>query len=487
MGCGPKYFPACVTLVSSRRYIRQGLERIPVPCQPYDARVGFCLRIPNRKSKQNPKKDSSTVNLIKQVIRAEAPKLPGMLSAAGGAGYGPVGARAGKLLGGALAKKLAKMVGSGDYYINEPPLANSLLPGSRIRVDAVFAEHDCHRVTFREYVTDIRSNGTSDFDLRTVVIQPGLAASFPYLSNIATAYETYRFSGLVYEFVSMVSPYASSAMGSIMMTSTYNSTSYPPSTRASMENLNGCIAHRPDRSSMYGVECESSLQNEWFVRLGDTRTPNNLEDCGKLYVASAGMDPAQYPSGTVLGELWVSYDVLLFKHRIPLLIPGWADMFRTGVRAGGGTQTADLKVFGTGYTTAPPVFLGAAYPISVGTDGNTIKFGSQGSLGSLQPGMIVCLSAQWTLEREGLLGFRLIETNCTVLSTYGLPVDGSSPEMLNGQPNLWVKIRIDRTYASLKYEFVNNEPTDQAILGSTMRLLVNTVGSTGDYTSGTAY
>jgi hypothetical protein len=398
--------------------------------------------------------------------------VPSAAKNIGGVLAGAPGAAVGKIVGGELARKLAKMVGSGDYTVNESPIVNSLFPGARQpRAEATFVG-DFQRIRFREYVTDILSNGSPDFNIRTVNIQPGLAASFPYLSTIANSFETYKLNGLVYEYIPMVSPYATSAMGSVMMTASYNSTAVPPSSRASMENMNGCIVHRPDKSSMYGVECEGQLQNGYFVRYGDTSTPNNLEDYGRFYVATAGMSATQYPVGTVLGELWVTYDVVLLKHRIPLLIPGYSASFRSGV--------FNSTPLGTG-NSLTPVFLGACFPITLSSTKIYLGDPSAPTLGTIAPGMIVDILYSWALSANGTVNIGLpVCTNCVVVNDIRPPsLAYSTGQRVTGQ-------------LSIKLTAVNAVVDFSSVLTGTgvfsgLALYIQTIGATGTYEPGTVY
>lgn len=428
--------------------------------------VGFCIPKNNSQKK--------FAKMVRNVIKNEVvPRIPAASKAVGGMIGGSTGAAVGKIAGGALQRKVAKLVGSGDYTLNDAPVRNSLFPGSsNMQPLPSFGGEDNQRVRFREYVTDIVSTGSSDFVIRSLQIQPGMAASFPYLSTIATSFETYRLNGLVYEYVPMVSPYATAAMGSVMMTCSYNSTSYPPSSRSSMENLNGCIVHRPDKASMYGVECEGQLTNGYFVRPGDTLTPNNWEDYGKIYVATAGMSPAQYPAGTVLGELWVTYDIVFHKHRIPLLIPGYSSNSRVAAKA---------SPIGTSDLTAPAVSLGNCYPISF--DGTNIYLGTSTSsiLGTIAPGTVLDIDIVWTAGTAGTLTPAAPTfTDCTQLALYAST--GALAYAVGQYMFEHLQVRIDKINAKITFAAIGGTGDVNQV-----RIFVYSIGANGSYTPGTQY
>ncbi len=54
------------------------------------------------------------------------------------------------------------------------------------------------RVRHREFVNDI--SGNTSFGTVGYYINPGLRSSFPWLSNVANNFETYRFNKLCYEY-----------------------------------------------------------------------------------------------------------------------------------------------------------------------------------------------------------------------------------------------------------------------------------------------
>ncbi len=58
------------------------------------------------------------------------------------------------------------------------------------------------RVKNREFVAEITTNADGSYDLQRVIsIQPGLSPSFPWLSQIATNHQKYRFHKLTYSYV----------------------------------------------------------------------------------------------------------------------------------------------------------------------------------------------------------------------------------------------------------------------------------------------
>jgi hypothetical protein len=218
------------------------------------------------------------------------------------------------------------MVGRGDYDLADMPVHNSLVKRTGPRPS--FGDDMMHsvRVRRREFIKNIVANEAA-FSVDTIILQPGLTEPFPYLSNLARCFTKYKFYGLVFEFVSNVSSYSSvPSMGAMVLVFDPNQGANEPSSKIAMENMEGAISSRPDRNIVMGVECADHLVpfEQYFVRTGDSPNVASVaEDFGKFYIASAGLPASVYSNGTVLGELWVSYDIVLDAPRLPTLESGY--------------------------------------------------------------------------------------------------------------------------------------------------------------------
>jgi len=254
-------------------------------------------------------------------------------AAIGGMVAGPTGMAFGKELG----AKFSRLIGSGDYETNTSVNALIRPPGGL--ASAAFApDQDMVRIRRREFLTDVLAPSVAGtFTNTTYSINPGLRTTFPFLSQISDNYEEYCFDGLVFEFISSASPYvAGSALGTIVAAMEYNSSAPPFPTKYQMENSANAISTRLDKNLMYGVECAkgANAQNCYYVRNGSSVLPLTTTDLGLFQLAVA--PSTSVPASSVLGELWVSYDVLLKR---PVLNTG-----RYGLYHG---------VFGTGSIANP--------------------------------------------------------------------------------------------------------------------------------------
>lgn len=234
-------------------------------------------------------------------------------------GYGAYRARRGARPGIRKSGKAALTVikGHGDYTSQGTPGAAGLgVPQfSNVKAEA----NGNIRFAHREYLQDVIS--TTTFTNTAYAVQPGLASSFPFLAAIASNFEQYRFHGLVYYYRTMSGTAVgstSTALGSIIMATQYNSLSPAFSTKSEMENYQFAVSGVPCYDLQHIVECDKKETpvNVMYVRTGGVPTgaDERMYDLGTFNLATAGMQAA---SNNVVGELWVSYDVEMIKPRVP--------------------------------------------------------------------------------------------------------------------------------------------------------------------------
>lgn len=253
-------------------------------------------------------------------------KIGTALGGIGGSYFGPAGTIIGSKLGNYLGGKIGSVFGSGDYIMPNFKVGyNTLSDGtsppqftSGKRITKV-----CHR----EYIKDIFSgptlvSGATAFNIETFSINPGLEQTFPWLTSVAANYECYRIDGMIFEFKSMSSNALTStntALGTVIMATQYNAASTDFVNKQQMENYEFAQSCKPAESMLHMIECarnETPIP-ELYVRLG--AVPSNqdqrLYDIGDFSIATQGMQAENIN----LGELWVTYDITLFK---PKLVQG---------------------------------------------------------------------------------------------------------------------------------------------------------------------
>lgn len=217
-------------------------------------------------------------------------------------------------LGRTLGEAGAKYTGFGSYVGNDTIQGTSPIPS--------FGDGDSQGnsvVTYREYVCDIYGPSTTSFGNQVFDLNPGLEATFPFLSQIAQNYEEYEFKQLMFHFRSSIAPIGASGtgqVGEVIMCTNYNAAAPAYTDKQTMLSSALSMSGRVTENQNHGVECDPaklSMAVGKYVRSGPIGTDEDPKtyDHGKLNVAVAGI-PSTYVNQPV-GQLWVAYTVALRK------------------------------------------------------------------------------------------------------------------------------------------------------------------------------
>lgn len=206
-----------------------------------------------------------------------------------------------------------KVFGSGSYTMT----SNSLWNATQ-QVPIMHSATESFTVRHREYIADISMNGAA-FTAQTFAVNPGLSASFPFLSSIADNFQEYSFKGLVYEFkttsASALVSGTNTAMGSVMLAAQYRADAPLFTNKVQMLNEMWSCDTVPSANVVLPVEC-SPMENvlpRQYVRVGAPSGDIKMFDLCTVTVATQG---GQVGQTNVVGELWVSYEVELKKPQI---------------------------------------------------------------------------------------------------------------------------------------------------------------------------
>jgi len=286
---------------------------------------------------------------VKRARRAPAPKHYVNHSANQVVPEGDLYDSAGSLLGKGLAiagRTAAKIFGLGDYEVKKNVLMSGNLPevynmpkggGTIIR--------------YQEYLGDIITSATpGNFKIDAYNIQPGLPASFPWLSQIAANYEQYSLEGIVYQFKSTSANALNSvntALGSVMLATNYDVSDPPFVSKSEMLNYEYSSSCKPSESVLHMIECDpkQSVLTELYTRTGELPLNKDLKfyDLGKFQIATVGFQG----TSVNIGELHVTYQVRLLKPKL----------FSTL-----GEDIANYQTGCTDYTNALPLGSGTYVP-----------------------------------------------------------------------------------------------------------------------------
>lgn len=243
-----------------------------------------------------------------------------------GSRFGPLGALAGKGLGAGLAA----VTGYGNYSVR----ANSLSKVST-SVDMIpqFVKNDHSvRVTHREFVKDlVVPINPSSFVLEDFLINPANKTLFPWLATMARQYSQYKIHGMVFAYKTMSSDITSGgALGTVIMATNYNAIDRAYQSKIEMENSEFAVSTKPSMSLVHAIECDPKYSglDVLYVRDPSYETTDTNDrrfyDYGRFQLATTGLPGT---TGTVMGEIWVSYDIEFMKpvlggNELPTYIQG---------------------------------------------------------------------------------------------------------------------------------------------------------------------
>jgi len=200
-----------------------------------------------------------------------------------------------------------------------------------------------------EFLADIfPSSSAGAFQVQGFTINAGLT-TFPFLSQIAQNFESYKFNTLTFSYRSMssdaiLSTSASSALGTVAVVTYYDVLDAAPINKSVMENYEGGGSCKPSQSMLHLVECspKQNVLQELYVRTGLPNSTNydlKMYDLGTFYIATQGMQ--QTSSSYPVGELHVSYSCCLYKGK---LNEAYSDNFTDHYQLGGVSYAAPIGV-----------------------------------------------------------------------------------------------------------------------------------------------
>lgn len=289
-------------------------------------------------------KAKSTRSFRGQESKYLSPAFSAVGGLIGGALGGAPGAAVGMGIGGTLGQGIKTLTGYGDYKVR----SNTLVTGRPPSIANRTRGGGSILVSHKEYLGDITSSSSaSTFKIQEFPIQPGSSLTFPWLSQIAANFQEYRFHGVIFHFRSMSADALNStntALGSVVMSTEYNAASPAFTSKAEMENAQFSNSIKPSESCLHLIECAraSTVLTNLYVRTDsiDSATQDiRFYDLGNFFIASTGCQG----TSVNLGELWVTYEIELFKPKL------WSELGETIDYWNGYTLTgvANATPFGT--------------------------------------------------------------------------------------------------------------------------------------------
>lgn len=271
----------------------------------------------NNKRMRNPRKSKVVIVARKGSNKTKKSNEVGLLGRAlrnlGALGGGAVGGlfgapTAGASTGHGLGAAVSKWLGAGDYEVAR----NSIVQRASNNIPMMHKTNQSVIIRHREFVAPI--TGSTAFAVQgAYTLNPGLAATFPWLAPIASRFQEYEFKGVVYHYVPTSGTFngSTAALGSVMMQTTYRATDTSPTDKAEMMNEYWACEVVPYDTMAHPIECDPK-ENPFAVHYVRTAgIPSGeplMYDMAKTFIATQGM-----ADNSVVGDLWVTYEVELKK------------------------------------------------------------------------------------------------------------------------------------------------------------------------------
>jgi hypothetical protein len=157
-----------------------------------------------------------------------------------------------------------------------------------------------------EYVGDI--GGSVGFTIAlSLNLNPGLQGSFPWLSQIANAYEKFSVKQIQYRYCSE-SP--TSTTGAVFLSPEYNPQDAPPSSKLETFQNEDTVRTVPWEDVTCKIPTKYlKVYNEYFIRLGNMAN-SDLKTYDPLVLNVCTQGNA---NGGTIGEIWVDYQIELIN------------------------------------------------------------------------------------------------------------------------------------------------------------------------------
>lgn len=251
----------------------------------------------------------------------------------------------------------AKPKGSPSVKAEAAPIARSAK--SRSSEPVVKGGYRSTRIKHRELLGSVA--GATSFTVQSsYVLNPGMAATFPWLSTQATGWEQYRFHSLCFCYIPRC---ATTKVGSVILAPDYDSLDAAPSS----ELIATSYRDASEGASWQDLKCQlapAALHpigprkyiREGSIAFGDYKT----YDGGRLHVCSTEQDDTAN-----VGKLWVDYDVEFF-------VPQAEDASAPSSRYVGLLTTGSNQGFTTGAGAILQFSTEVANPLGLSNSSGTI-------------------------------------------------------------------------------------------------------------------
>jgi len=305
------------SITPTRQWFLHSLKSARICCRPVlmeDTRACRPARMVKKKAGQ-PQAKGAAKQILDKVDKLTNMIPRGTFAALGGQIAGPIGT--------AIGTGISKITGRGSYQVSHNTLQRQSVMGADAQNIPTFApsEHGS-RVRHREFIGNIISPPTPEaFNNTSYRLAVDNKTLFPWLAELAARYQKVKYHGMVFYYKTTSTDYNNS--GTVQLAVNYNATEEEYTSTAQMLNSMFSTSTKPSVSAAAPIECDPSTMPKggYYIRHPlsiNSETDLRMSTVGTLNVATEGLT---LPSGTVLGQLWCTYDVeLLYPYVVPSTI-----------------------------------------------------------------------------------------------------------------------------------------------------------------------
>lgn len=294
---------------------------------------------------------------------------------------------------------------------------NAILNGN-MSSNATFGG-DVMRVTMREKVCNVYTHALSAGSavIYAFPIQPAYSNLYRKSASLALNFAEWCPMGIVFEFISSMGDYsATGPIGSVTMGFQFNPNAPAPTSSESMENLDMVMNFKLTDNAGYAIECAPDGRTRpcYYTRIANASSGLSAVDYdyGTMYLCVEA--PSTIAVSTLLGKLYVTWDIKYLKSTLTTYRPGYHRFVRNGISNTLPFGTTTLTDVGYGSCTNFTLsgtqlqFIGAAEQTSYSVELN--YYGSSATITAPTPTL------------TNLTGLTMI-ANSTA-SVYQFPADG---------------------------------------------------------------
>lgn len=370
----------------------------------------------NRRNKKNNNSNRNNNQRTRVVIR----EVPRPMS---------VGASIGDSLQKMALSTFKRITGMGDYKLS--PNIKDLSSNSMMQKFAPAAPkfgNTASSFVFEhaEFLGDI--NGSTNLQVANYNINPLDPVTFPWLSQVASSFESYQIEGMLvrFESTSGQATGTNTAVGTVMSYIAYDINDPAPTSKQTILQYDGVVDAKASENFLLGVECDPDrlVMKRLYVGFPPSEAEARFYNFAKIVVANQGQQGTNQ-----IGEMWLHYRIRFYVAK------------DAGVSTGIDPPIATFSSLATPTPASAPFFgtvVGTNPTIPLKFSNNQLSF--QGSPGAIYSVYLNWLGTPADLEAPGFSYSGCANFGYPSLGTYfKYGFDDAGPNSGNGSISMLVK------------------------------------------------